>query len=557
MIEPIKTKDLIKVLSTTESDKPIDQDLILDALKEALEKSYIRQIDAPDAQVEAVIDSKYVRLFHKLLVVEQDSGYEELEITLEEARKIDPEIKVGDYLPVEIDIRSLSRATVLQIKNILKQKVRESEKQAVYDEYIDQKGEMVIGFVQTVEDKFTIVDIGKTLALMPKSQQIPNEYYKEGDKIRVLITDVKKDTKGAQVLVSRADAMFVKRLFEKEVPEIFQGIVEIKAIAREAGDRTKIAVYSKNEDVDPIGACIGPKGQRVQSIIEELQGEKIDIFLWSDNIGELIKNSLSPAEVIAYYYAEDKKGIVAVVEDDKLSLAIGKKGKNARLAVKLVGRKIDIKTRTQVEEEGIDYVAKTEEFVKEYEEQLKEKEAAKFRELQEEMLRRREELEKQESESYDQMVESVFEDEEPVKAPVIEEEEEESEPEEVKEEKPVVKAEKKEEPKPAPRKTSSKVDLESLRSNNEYVSKFEEIAAGSKPVKEEPKKKRSKKRDDEDRKLRPNELNKDREYEFKVEYSDEELEEIEAYEEELEANSWIEDDDINFDEYDAYYDEED
>ena len=178
---------------------------------------------------------------------------------------------------------------------------------------------------------------------MPKAAQIPNETYKEGQKIRLVITEVTKDTKGAQVLVSRADTKLVKRLFEKEVPEIFQGIVEIKAIAREAGERTKMAVFSKRDDVDPIGACIGPRGSRVQVIIEELKGEKIDIFEWRENVIELIKNALSPAQILAVLQSEEKRGIIVVVEDDQLSLAIGKKGQNVRLAAKLTGWKIDIK----------------------------------------------------------------------------------------------------------------------------------------------------------------------------------------------------------------------
>lgn len=548
-IEPVKVKDIVKALTITETDKPVDQQLIIASLMEALEKSYIRFIDAPDAKVKAMIDAKgvYLHLYHGLLVVEEDSGYEELEITLEDALKRNPTVKVGDYLAKEVAIKGLGRATVGQIKNILKQKVRESEKQAIYDEYIDQKGELVTGFIESVEEKFVIVNLGKTLALMPKSQQIPNEIYKEGEKIKVLITKVEKNSKGAQVLVSRSDATLVKRLFEKEVTELFQGIVEIKAIAREAGDRTKMAVYSKNDDVDPIGACIGPRGQRIQAIIEELKGEKVDVFLWSDNIGELIKNALSPAEVIAYYWDDEHKGVVAVVDDDKLSLAIGKKGKNARLAVKLVGKKIDIKTRSEVAEEGVDYYAKTAEFVKEYHEMQKEKEAEKFKALQEEMAKKRAELEISEEDHNDQLIASVFEDEEDeiieVTTPVVEKEEPVVEP--------VVETVVEEAPKPKEEKI--KANLENLKANASYVSKYENVQEEKKEV---VKKKKSTKKVDEDRKLKPSELKKDKESQFKIEYSEEELDEIDAYDEEIEANSWIEDDEIDFDEYDSYYDEE-
>ena len=263
---------------------------------------------------------------------------------------------MGDVVENEVNIAEMGRAAVVLAKNVMKQKIREAEKQAVYDEYCDKVEEMVMGTVETVEDKFVIVNIGKTMALMPKNQQIPNEKYVEGQRLRVVIAEVNKDTKGAQVLVSRGAATLVKRLFEKEVPEIYHGVIEIKAIAREAGERTKMAVYSNNENVDPIGACIGPRGQRVQVVIDELKGEKIDIFEWSDDVSELIKNALAPAEVLAVIPNEERKnGLLVVVADHQLSLAIGKKGKNARLAVKLTGSKIDIKSESDMKEKGIDW----------------------------------------------------------------------------------------------------------------------------------------------------------------------------------------------------------
>ncbi|UPU39676.1 transcription termination factor NusA [Erysipelothrix sp. Poltava] len=214
-----------------------------------------------------------------------------------------------------------------------------------------------MAMVESVEEKFVVLNLGKSLAVMPRAAQIEGETYREGQTLKVVITDVNRDTKGAQILVSRADAMLVRRLFENEVPEIFEGQVEIKAIAREAGERTKIAVYSHDSDIDPIGACIGPRGSRVQAIIEELKGEKIDIFEWSDNMVELINNALAPAEVIAVYPNADNKGLVVIVDDNQLSLAIGKRGKNARLAVRLTKQRIDIKSVSEAEADGIDYVS--------------------------------------------------------------------------------------------------------------------------------------------------------------------------------------------------------
>lgn len=545
MIEPIKTKDLLKIFKNNEEEKKVSEEIVIEALKEGLVKAYIKQLDAPDAIVRVEFDENYIRLFHDLAVVEEDTVYEELEVSLDKAKEINPNLKVGDFLSREIDIRTLNRSSVLHVKSILKQKVREHEKQAIYNEYIDLKGELVFGVIESVEEKFVIINIGKTLALMPKSQQIIGERYREGDRIRVLITDVKKETKGAQVVVSRADSMLVKRLFEKEVPEIFQGTVEIKAIARDAGERTKMAVYSKDENVDPIGACIGPRGSRVQVIIEELKGEKIDVFQWSEDVGKLVKNAFSPANILACYYAEDKRNLVVVVDDNQLSLAIGKKGKNAKLAVKLTGRKIEIKTKSDVLAEGVDYIEKSLEFEKIQEEIIKEKEAKKLKALQEEMQKKREALESVEEDYIEQdeiELDNIenYEEEKEENFEVVKQVEIKQEPkkdiEEIKEELPKVEEKVKEE----------------LRPRTEFVSKFEEIADGSHRKQEQAKKKKRKK-EDEERKLRASEL-RSKGYDFKVEYSEDELYEIEAMQEEEESNSWIEDDEIDFDEYDAYYD---
>ena len=366
MKQKIKVADLAKALQGIETDRQLTKEIVEDALKEALTKAYRKHIEIPDAYVRVDVEDGTIHIYHERMVVEEVED-DELEIELEEAQKENPNIQLGDMVGEEVDFTDFDRAAVVLAKNVMKQKIREAEKALVYEEYCDKVDEMVLGTIETVEEKFVIVNIGKTFAMMKKSAQIPTEHYKEGDNILVVITEVNKETKGAQVLVSRATPVFVRRLFEREVPEIYNGIIEIKAIARDPGERCKIAVYSHNENIDPIGACIGPRGSRVQTIIEELNGEKIDIFEWSDNISELIANALSPSVGVAVIPNENvKDGLIVVVPDNQLSLAIGKRGKNARLAVKLTNHKIDIKSESEMQELGIDYMAISAKMQEEY-----------------------------------------------------------------------------------------------------------------------------------------------------------------------------------------------
>ena len=297
----MKLKDLLKAMQAIEEDRALSIDVVTSALKEALTKAYRKHVEMPDAEVQVLVDESTgeIKVYRQKMVVETVED-DEFEISLNDAKKLNDEAELGVLVNTnEINIAEFGRAAVILAKNVLRQKIKEAEKQAVYDEYIDKLQDMVIGTIESVEEKFCVVNIGKTLALMPRVAQIPGETYKEGQRIRVVISEVNKETKGAQVLVSRADANLVKRLFEKEVPEIYQGIVEIKEIAREPGERCKMAVYSKNVNVDPIGACIGPRGSRVQVVIDELHGEKIDIFEWSEDVTELIKNALAPAQILA------------------------------------------------------------------------------------------------------------------------------------------------------------------------------------------------------------------------------------------------------------------
>ena len=553
----MKLKDVVKAMQTIENDRSISKEIVSEALKEALAKAYRKHIEIPDCLVRVDINEKSsdIKVYHQRLIVEEVED-EELEISLADAKAIKETYELDDLVDEEVDISDFGRAAVILAKNVMKQKIREAEKQAIYDEYCDKLEELVIGEIETVEEKFCLVNIGKALALMPKVAQIPSERYREGQRIRVVISDVNKETKGAQVLVSRADPALVKRLFEKEVPEIYQGVIEIKAIAREAGERCKMAVYSKNENIDPIGACIGPKGQRVQAIIDELHGEKIDIFEWNDDISELIKNALAPADVLAVIPNPMKHGLMVVVNDDQLSLAIGKKGKNARLAVKLTNNTIDIKSVSDVNAMNIDWQS----IASEQQAQLDAKRAEEKAKLQEERfagwanestgMEFNEELF-----ANDVILEEYV--------PEVEGAKEEAPASAIKEE-PAKKEEKTKEMQDleeaariAKEKKAKGINIEEKRS---YVSKFENITdtKDSDVVKARPKKRREKEEDtfveEEITLTKPTyELNQD--YDLKPIYTAEELAEIEAAEKAEQEKAWI-NDDIDFDEYDEYYDEE-
>lgn len=576
----IKYTQLLNAIRGVEDDKNVPENIVLEALTEAVAKAFKKDSELQDIEVKAEINkkSKTIDIYQYYNVVEEVED-DELEISLEDAKKIDSNAELGGQVREKKEITSMSRAAASLAKNVFRQKIREAEKVAVYNEYIDQKDEMVIGTVESVKDKFTLISLGKTVALLSKSAEIPHEKLTEGQSIRVVITDVQKETKGSQVLVSRADATLVKRLFEKEVPEIYQGVVEIKSIAREAGERTKMAVLSHNPDVDPIGSCIGPRGSRVQKIIDELHGEKIDIFQWSDDITELVKNALAPAEIISVLPGQDDNSLLVIVSEDQLSLAIGKRGKNARLAVKLTGHKIDIKTRQELEDMGKDYdelLAQAEVMKQKLAEQ------AKAKDVERQKAAAKEEEEKRlaaiakfraenpdaivdEDEDYipEEMMERVNDtiideisnqpDEEehqeaPAEEPVVEVVEE-----TVEEEKPVV-VEKTAEEKEASRKHA---DLEELAKKATYVSHFEKLVDSSKSKNTDSKYKKKKKKDEEEYKVR----NKDLEEQIKKNllvadnrpiYSEEELAEIEAQQESEAEKEY----DIDYDEYEEYYDDD-
>ncbi|MEG1475427.1 MAG: transcription termination factor NusA [Longicatena sp.] len=561
----MKLKDFMAAMQAIESDRQLSKEVVVDALQEALAKAFRKHIEIPDALVRVDINDKTgnIKVYQQRLVVEEAED-DELEISLSEAKKINQDLELGALVEEEVSIADLGRAAVILAKNVMKQKIREAEKLVVYEEYCDKVEEMIFGTIESVEEKFCVVNIGKTLALMPKNQQIPNERYNDGQIIRVIISEVNKETKGAQVLVSRADATLVKRLFEKEVPEIYQGIIEIKAIAREAGERTKMAVYSHNENIDPIGACIGPRGQRVQVVIDELHGEKIDIFEWSEDVTELIKNALSPAEVLAVIPNEERRdGLLVVVPDNQLSLAIGKRGKNARLAVKLTNSKIDIKSESDIDAMGINWkdiaMAKRAEFLAKQQEakaaaqqELFEESAqpsenvsiheagVSFQEnrVEEDTVEQAEQVEQVET-STDSKEENVIVEEKVVEKEISERVETDLEI--------------------AARIAKEKQKTEGLnvKEKQTYKSKFENLAdvktrPDDKPAK--PKYKKYDEREKEEIHRKPTFDLSGKDYEMKPIYSAEELDEIAKSQKETEENDWIHDE-IDFDEFDKYYEE--
>ncbi|MCG9478831.1 MAG: transcription termination factor NusA [Actinomycetia bacterium] len=324
-------KELIAALRELEKEKGIKLDTIIDALNVALNSAYKKnyKIDF-DSRVEVDTETGEIKVFKVLTEDEKsDNDADELEVTPDNFGRI-------------------AAQTAMQV---IKQRIKEAEREIMYEEFKDRVGDLVTGIIQQSDARFTLVDLGKVEALLPQHEQVANERYRHGERIKAFISEVRKTTKGPQVIVSRTHTGLIERLFELEVPEIGEDIVEIVNIAREPGYRTKIAVKSNDKNVDPVGACVGPKGSRVRMVVDELSGEKIDIVCYSQDVVEFIKNSLSPAKVNKVLTEEERKFALVVVPNDQLSLAIGREGQNARLAAKLTGWKIDIKSQRQFDEE--------------------------------------------------------------------------------------------------------------------------------------------------------------------------------------------------------------
>ena len=562
----MKYKTLLEAMGAIEDERMVDSEVIFSAFKEGIEKAFRKHVRCPEATVRIYVDDNdEIRIFQVRTVVE-DVDDDEIEISLDDAKEKNPNAQLDDKIEDEVSITEFSRSEITVVKNVMLQKIKEATKQIIYDEYIDKVDDMVTGTVESVEDKYVIVNLGKTLALLLKADQIPFERYKEGQRLKVVIKSVNKDSKSAQVLVSRASAVLVKRLFEISVPEIFDGTVEIKAIAREANERTKMAVYSKNPNVDAIGSCIGPRGNRVVTVIEEISQknnvashENIDIVEWNPDFIEYVSNVMKPANTVAVI-PQSAGSLLIVVEDKDLSVAIGKKGINARLAAKLLDKKVEIKTVSAVEEMGIDYV----EMMEQFKQQQQEKRLALEKEkLEAEVLKQQKELEEmnakyQDVEEFDpeftkdeqgRDLES-YEDEDfveknennPEKAETLKAKEESEEnvdvavTEEVEEEKPV--------------KKKAKLQIKAT----DYVSKYEELAdAKKKDTTATVKKKRKVKEEDQEALEIKEKLEalKKQQYEIKPEYTEEELDEFNNPEEE----HWYDDDeDVDYDQYDEFYD---
>ncbi len=340
--------ELMLALEQLEKEKGIKKDIIIEAIEAALISAYKKNFGS-SMNVNVNIDRETgdVKVFG-LRKIAEVPDIEAMDISIEDAAKINPTLNVGDYVETEVTPRSFGRIAAQTAKQVVVQKLREAERGIIYDEFYNKECDIVTGIVQRIERRNVIVDLGKTEAVLATTEQTPGEEYKFNERIKTYIVEVKKTTKGPQIMISRTHPGLVKRLFELEVPEIHDGTVEIKSISREAGSRTKIAVYSKDENVDPVGACVGQRGTRVQAIVDELRGEKIDIIKWSNDIKDYISSSLSPAKVVRVDVDEEQKSAKVVVPDYQLSLAIGKEGQNARLAAKLTGWKIDIKSESQL-----------------------------------------------------------------------------------------------------------------------------------------------------------------------------------------------------------------
>lgn len=342
-------KEFIMALDSVEREKGIDKEELIDAIEAAIASAYKKNYgSAHNIKINIDRDSGEINV-HALKDVVEAVEDPVIQISLPEAKQINVEYEIGDVAEIEIKPKNFGRIAAQNAKQLVVQRIKEAERNIIFNQFIERQDEIINGVIQRREKNNIFVDLGKTEGIMLPSEQVQGEEYAQNKRIKVYVLEVKKTTKGPQILVSRTHPGLVKRLFESEVPEIYDGTVVIKSISREAGSRTKIAVFALDANVDPVGSCVGPKGIRVQNIVDELHGEKIDIIKWSDDPKEFIASSLSPAKVLRVEINEMEKAALVVVDDYQLSLAIGKEGQNARLAAKLTGWKIDIKSKTQAE----------------------------------------------------------------------------------------------------------------------------------------------------------------------------------------------------------------
>ena len=349
--QALDNKELILALEELEKEKGIKKEYLLEAIETALVTAYKRNFDSlENVRVEMDHQTGATHVYAIKEVMEKAND-EDTEISLKEAQKINPDLKEGDTVETEIVPRDFGRIAAQTAKQVIIQKLREVEREIVYNEFNERKGEIVSGLIQKADHNIVVMDLGKLEGVMPLKEQIPTEHYKVNDKIKGYVLDVEKGAKGApQVIVSRSHPDFVRKLLEFEIPEIYEGVIEIKSVSRDPGYRSKVAVYSPDQNIDPVGSCVGQKGVRIQNVINELNGEKIDVIEWNEDPSIYIASALLPAKILAVDIKEEEKFAQVVVPDDQLSLAIGKSGQNARLAARLTNWKIDIKSETQFRE---------------------------------------------------------------------------------------------------------------------------------------------------------------------------------------------------------------
>lgn len=339
---------LSRMIEQIGKEKGIGKQVVIDAIIQgmlsAAKRKYgtYREIEAQYNE-----ESGEVELYEFKEVVDAEKFVdEEVEITMDDAHELDPDAGLGDFIGIKLETKDLGRIAAQTARQIITQQVRDAEREIIFAEFEERKGEIASGIIRRVEKSAIVVDLGRTEAYIPIREQIPGENYKPGDRVQGYIADVRQTTRGPQIIMSRADERYLVKLFEIEVPEIADGVIQIKAAAREPGSRAKIAVYTDESSIDPVGSCVGMKGSRVQNVVQELQGEKIDIILWDDDVTRFVCNALAPAEVARVITSEDSRQMEVVVPDNQLSLAIGKRGQNVRLAAKLTGWKIDIVSET-------------------------------------------------------------------------------------------------------------------------------------------------------------------------------------------------------------------
>ena len=345
----IDTTELIQAMDELEKENGIKKDFLMESIESALVIAYKKNFDCNDENVKVELDKNdgKMHVYQEKNVVEEVTD-DKKEISLVDAQKINPNYNVGDVINFELMPKDFGRIAAQTARQVITQKLREASRDIIFSEFVDKKGEIITGLVQKADGGAVIMDLGKIEGIMPKKEQIPTEKYHVNDKIRACIISVEKGVKGStQIILSRASTEFVRKLFEIEIPEIYEGVIELKSISRDAGSRSKVAVYSPNPNIDPVGSCVGQKGIRIQNIINELNGEKIDVIEWNEDPSIYISAALLPAKVLAVDIKEDERFAQVIVPDDQLSLAIGKGGQNAKLAAKLTNWKIDIKSESQ------------------------------------------------------------------------------------------------------------------------------------------------------------------------------------------------------------------